>query len=79
MDHFGTLADWALDGESDWTGRGSFLRFVSYGVVWAEEDFWSVCDRLRGIHFHPVLCEIAAGAFGWGAVGWASMFTPYVC
>jgi hypothetical protein len=76
MDHLSTLADRSFHGQSNRPGRRCLLRFLSYGVVWPQEDVWRVCHHLFGIHFHPVLCEIAACAFGWRTAWWLGIVPP---
>ena len=64
MDHLSTLADRPFHGQPNRPSRRRLLRVLPYGVVRPQEDFRRVRHHLFGIHFHPVLCEIAACAFG---------------
>jgi hypothetical protein len=73
VDHLGALADWSVDGQSDRTGLGSFLRVVPDGLLGKEEHFWHLCGCLCWAYFHTILCEVVAGAFGGGVVGWVGM------
>lgn len=69
MDHFSTLADRPLHGQPYRPSRRCLLRILPYGVVRPQEDFRRVCHHLFGIHFHSILCEIAACALG-GRTAW---------
>lgn len=69
MDHLSALADWPFHGQPHRSSCRCLLRILPYGVVRPQEDFRRVCHYLFGIHVHPVLCEIAACAFG-GRTTW---------
>ena len=69
MDHISAMADWPLHGQPHRPSRRCLLRILPYGVVRPQEDFRRVRHHLFGIHFHPVLCEVAACAFGGRTAG----------
>ena len=73
MDHLSTLADRPFNGQSNRPSRRCLLRFLSYGVVRPQEDVRRVCHHLFRFHFHTVLCEVAACAFGWRIAWWLGM------